>query len=121
MNNFALLACRKLLFLDVVEAARHIGNVEPRTWRYYESGRSSLPEPIMKKMHSLLHRREILLNDMRVQAQEHRKLGQGRQVVPFYVTFEQFREETGHDDVVEWRLDMSVKSALYIEDLLVFY
>ncbi|MCT4710666.1 YdiL family protein [Enterobacteriaceae bacterium H11S18] len=121
MNNFALLACRKLLFLDVVEAAKHIGGVEPRTWRYYESGRSSLPDAIVKKMHNLIRRRESLLKEMRLAAQSHRQLGQGRQVVPYYVTFEQFVQETGLDDVLEWRLDMSVKSALYIEDLLVFY
>jgi hypothetical protein len=121
MNNLALLACRKLLFLDVVEAARLIGNVEPRTWRYYESGRSPLPESIVKKMHVLLQRREALLADMRQQAQEHRRLGQGRQVVPFFVTFEQYQRETGRQDVLEWRIDMSIKSALYIEDLLVFY
>lgn len=121
MNNLALMACRKLMFLDVNEAAKYLGHVEPRTWRYYESGRSSLPESVIKNMHALLDRRAILLSEMRKQAQEHRQLGKGRQVVPFYATFEHFQQETGDSDVLAWRIDMSVKTELYIEDLLVFY
>ncbi|EAO1133560.1 DUF1870 family protein [Salmonella enterica] len=121
MNNLELLACRKLLFLEVNEAAKLIGNVEARTWRYYESGRSSIPEVIQSKMQGLLQRRTSLLEQMRVEAAEYRKQGNGRQVVPFFTSFEQFQQETGLPDLLEWRIDMSVKSSLYLEDAIVLY
>ena len=121
MNNLELQACRKMLFLDVVEAAELIGEVGARTWRYYESGRSSIPERVLQKMDALLNRRQNVLEQMRVDAVEYRKLGNGRQVVAFYPTFEQFEKETGVPDHLEWRIDMSVKSALYLEDVVTFY
>lgn len=121
MNNLALLAARKLMFLEVTEAAKYIGNVEPRTWRYYESGRSSIPPMIEQKMKALLQRRESLKAELKGRAEEHKKLGQGRQVLPFFVTFEQYKEEAGLDDLLEWRIDQSVKSSLYIEHLVIFY
>lgn len=121
MNNLELLACRKLLFLEVNEAAKFIGNVEARTWRYYESGRSNLPEAIRSRMQGLLQRRASLLEELRQQAADYRKQGNGRQVVPFFTSFEQFQQETGLPDLLEWRIDMSVKSSLYLEDAIVFY
>ena len=121
MNNLALLACRKMLFLEVAEAAKYIGNVEPRTWRYYESGRSAIPDAIVKKMNSFMVRRESLLNELRDEAMKWKEKGQGRQVVPFYVSFEQYQSETGLDEFIEWRIDQSVKTRLFVDGLVVFY
>lgn len=121
MNEFALMACRKLFFLDVVEAAQHIGGVSPRTWRYYEAGRSKIPEHITSKMEGLLQRRVTLKQEMQQAALAFKDKGQGRQAVPYYVTFNQYKEETGLTDYLEWRLDQSVKSILYVEGLVVFY
>ncbi|WP_165465610.1 DUF1870 family protein [Enterobacter cloacae] len=121
MNNLALLACRKMLFLEVAEAAKYIGNVEARTWRYYEAGRSAIPEHIASKMIGFMQRRDSLLDELRQKAIDFRKRGEGRQAVPFYVSFEQYQEETGLDDFIEWRIDQSVKTRLYVDDLVVFY
>lgn len=121
MNNLALMACRKLFFLDVVEAAQHIGNVSPRTWRYYEAGRSKIPDAIASKMEGLLQRRITLKEEMRQDALRFKAKGEGRQAIPYYVTYKQYTEETGLTDYLEWRLDQSVKSILYVEGLVVFY
>ncbi len=48
-------------------------------------------------------------------------LGEGRQAVPYYLTFEDYQKETGLNDVIAFRLDQSVKAALYLEDKVVFY
>ncbi|WP_333855252.1 Aca2/YdiL-like domain-containing protein [Leclercia sp.] len=121
MKNLALIACRKLLFLEVVEAARYIGDVEPRTWRYYESGRSNIPEHIAKKMMGLMQRRLNVLSEMRAEAIAFRKKGEGRQAVPYYVKFEDYQNETGLDDYLEFCIDCTVKSVLFTEDHVVFY
>ncbi|EMD0638904.1 DUF1870 family protein [Salmonella enterica] len=121
MNNLELQACRKMLFLDVVDAAKHIGGVEARTWRYYESGRSSIPERVLLKIDALLQRRADVLEQMRAEAVEYRKKGDGRLVTPYHPTFEQFEQDTGVPDQLEWHIDMSVKSALYLEDMVTFY
>lgn len=121
MDNLALMACRKLFFLDVVEAAQYIGGVSPRTWRYYESGRSKIPEHIALKMEGLLQRRVTLKHDMQQDALRFKERGEGRQAVPYYVTYKQYNEETGLTDYLEWRLDQSVKSILYVEGLVIFY
>lgn len=121
MNNLSLLACRKLFFLDVVEAAQYIGGVSPRTWRYYESGRSKIPENIVSKMEGLLQRRVTLKQEMQQDALAFKAKGEGRKAVPFFVTYKQYTEETGLTDYLEWRLDQSVKSILYVEGLVIFY
>lgn len=121
MNNLELQACRKMLFLDVMEAATYIGDVGPRTWRYYESGRSSVPERVLLKIDALLHRRADVLEQLRAEAVDHRKKGDGRLVIPYHPTYEQFERETGVPDRLEWHIDMSVKSALYLEDMVTFY
>lgn len=121
MNNLSLMACRKLFFLDVVEAAKYIGGVSPRTWRYYEAGRNKIPDHIVSKMKGLLQRRVTLKQEMQQIALTFKERGEGRQAVPYYVTFNQYNEETGLTDYLEWRLDQSVKSILYVEGLVVFY
>jgi hypothetical protein len=121
MNNLTLLACRKLFFLEVVEAAEHIGSVSPRTWRYYEAGRNKIPDHIVSKMEQLLQRRIQLKQEMRDEALRFKERGEGRQAIPYYVTFEQYVDETGLTDRLEWRLDQSVKSILYVEGLVIFY
>lgn len=121
MNNLSLMACRKLFFLDVIEAAKYIGGVSPRTWRYYEAGRSKIPENIASKMEGLLQRRVTLKQEMQQEALAYKAKGEGRQAIPYYVTFQQYTDETGLTDYLEWRLDQSVKSILYVEGLVIFY
>ncbi|EAM1616365.1 DUF1870 family protein [Salmonella enterica] len=121
MNNLELIACRQLLFMDIPEAAELIGGVGQRTWRYYEAGRSPIPKALIEKMSGILECRELLLQRMMDEADEYRKQGNGRQVVPFFLTFEEYQQETGLDDPLSFRLDQSVKAALYFRNKVVFY
>ncbi|EGD6457190.1 DUF1870 family protein [Salmonella enterica] len=121
MNNLELIACRQMLFMDIAEAATVIGGVGQRTWRYYEAARSPIPKTLIEKMTNILECRELLLQRMTQEAEEYRAKGQGRQVVPFYLTFDEYQKETGLDDVLGFRLDQSVKASLYLRDKVVFY
>lgn len=46
LNNFELQAIRKLLCLDVSEAAELVAKVSNRTWQYWESGCSPVPHDV---------------------------------------------------------------------------
>ncbi|MBZ0058707.1 MULTISPECIES: DUF1870 family protein [unclassified Leclercia] len=121
MNRLALIACRRILFLEVEEAATHIAEVSQRTWRYYESGRTQIPGHLAEKIEKLLQYHTVMKDRMSKEADEYRQKGEGRQAVPYYLTFEDYQKETGLDDVIAFRLDQSVKAALYLEDKVVFY
>lgn len=121
MNRLELITCRKIFFLEVEEAATNIAGVSQRTWRYYESGRTPIPKALEEKMQGLLECRALLKARMAKEADEFRQKGEGRQAVPYYLTFEDYQKETGLDDVIGFRLDQSVKASLYLEDRVVFY
>src|SRR3546814_1610125 len=53
-SDLELQATRKLLMLDVAEAADLIGQVSPRTWQYWESGRNTVPADVSDEMQALL-------------------------------------------------------------------
>jgi hypothetical protein len=63
----------------------------------------------------------LMLERMEAEADEYRAKGAGRQVVPFYLSFDDYRKETGLDDLITFRLDQSVKATLLIRDKVVFY
>ncbi|ECN9265263.1 DUF1870 family protein [Salmonella enterica] len=121
MNKLELITCRKIFFLEVEEAATHIAGVSQRTWRYYESGRTPIPKALEEKIQGLLECRALLKQRLTKEADEFRQKGEGRQAVPYYLTFEDYQKETGLDDVIGFRLDQSVKASLYLEGRVVFY
>ncbi|EJG5414320.1 DUF1870 family protein [Salmonella enterica] len=121
MSNLALIACRQMLFLEVPEAAELIGKIGERTWRYYESGKRPIPERVMENLHNILECRMLILERMEREADEYRELGKGRQPVPFFLDFEDYKRETGLGDFLGFRLDQSVKATLLLRDKVVFY
>lgn len=54
LNNHELQAVRKLLMLDVSEAAEYVGNVSPRSWQYWEAGKVPIPDDVEMEMYGLL-------------------------------------------------------------------
>ncbi|EDY2030086.1 DUF1870 family protein [Salmonella enterica] len=121
MNHLELIACRQLLFLEVPEAAKEIGQIGERTWRYYESGKRPVPDRIAERMAGILECRRLLMERMEQEADDYRARGNGRQVVPFYLDFEEYQRETQLNDLLTFRLDQSVKAALLLRDKVVFY
>lgn len=121
MNRLELIASRRILFLEVKEAAAHIAGVSQRTWLYYESGRTPIPKGLEEKLQGLLECRRLMKERMVKEADEFRQRGEGRQAVPYYLTFEEYQKETGLDELIGFRLDQSIKASLYLEDRVVFY
>lgn len=101
MNNKELQAARKLLMLDVAEAAEHVGHASPRAWQYWESGRNAVPDDVDEQMRMLLHMRRELIRDIEQQAPS------GPLTLRYFGSLGEFR--TAHDDgtVLGWRLHQS--------------
>ncbi|MGP7732915.1 Aca2/YdiL-like domain-containing protein [Oceanimonas smirnovii] len=111
MTNYELQALRKLLMLEVSEAAREIGNVSPRSWQYWESGRSPVPDDVAHQIRDLADMR-IQLIELRFEQVE----AAGEPIaLNFYRTLDDYEAVTGKRDVVSWRLTQAVAATLYAE------
>lgn len=110
MNNKELQAIRKLLMLDVSEAAELIGKVAPRSWQYWEAGRSPVPADVECEMQDLLAIRTQMMDavDDKIAAGEALKL-------PFYGSFEQYQLDNPEGTHLSWRLSQSVAALYYAE------
>ena len=53
MNSPTLKALRSLLFFTMDEAASLIGNVQLRSWQYWEAGQRTIPADVIEKITSL--------------------------------------------------------------------
>ena len=69
MTGKELQALRKFLLLDVKEAADIIGKVSPRSWQYWEAGRSSVPDDVADKMNGLLGQRQMIIDSIEAQVE----------------------------------------------------
>ena len=108
MNGKELQAARKVLMLDVREAAELIGGVSKRSWQYWEAGRSKVPDDVGRKMAELLKRRQTLLEEAEAWA----RAGHGGQV-PYYASFHDFDNAHPGDGILAWRIGQSVAAELH--------
>ena len=115
MNCYELQALRKLLMLDVKEAAEHIGEVAPRTWQYWESGRSQVPGDVASAMLDWNAWRDQALKTRVKQINKLASLGE-RIRLNFYKTLDDFAAATGKRNVITWRISQSVAAELYSEN-----
>lgn len=120
MNCYELQALRKIFMLDVREAAELIGDkpVSVRTWQYWESGRSPVPNDIAEAM--------LFWNGWRDDAFDERikqckPKNSGLEPIPlnYYKTIDDFEKATGKRNVITWRLSQSVAAGLYSEGMAV--
>lgn len=110
MNNLELQACRKLLMLDVAEAAELVGKVSPRSWQYWESGRSPVPEDVEREMQDLLAQR------LEMMAGVDERLAVGEEItLTFAASFDEFSSANPGGSRLGWRLSQSV-AALYFSE-----
>lgn len=112
MNNLELQALRKLFMLDVSEAAEFIGKVSPRSWQYWEAGRSLVPQDVSNQMTDYAQIRDDLLARRLEQC-----IPDERIKLNFYQNIDEFEATTGKRNVVMWRLTQSVAAQLYAEGL----
>lgn len=110
LNNFELQSIRKLLCLDISEAARLIGKVSNRTWQYWESGRSPVPSDIDMEMYGLTQQRNQLITQT---LEEHNYDDIG--LIRWYHTFESFQSDYPECNEVLWRLHQSACAYLFAE------
>lgn len=106
MTNYELKQLRRLLFLEVNEAARLIGDCEPRTWQRWERGDRSIPTDVIQTMQMLaLTRLDRLRFDFNDADPNYR----------YFETFKDFKSAGGGGNELMWRLAQSVATALLCE------
>jgi hypothetical protein len=115
MNNLELQAARKLLLLDVKEAAEEIGGVSARSWQYWESGRSPTPSYVERAIEDFLELRLALIDEI---AEKIDSLGADQPIeLPFYQCYEYFCAEKPDATKTLWRINQSVAALYYTEGL----
>lgn len=113
MNNLELQAARKLLMMDVSEAAAEIGKVSPRTWQYWESGRSKVPTDVALEIEALL---EVRLERMGVVDDQLAALATGEILrLPYHISFETYEAANPGACRTIWRIDQSIAAMFYTE------
>lgn len=115
MNHCELQALRKLLMIDVSEAAEHIGKVSARTWQYWESSRYNIPEDVIADMSQLKLKRKNMVEQLNAKHQMKSSRG-GRLAIPYYQHFAAFQAKFPKGNVIDWRLHQSVSAALFESD-----
>ncbi len=112
LTKSELQACRKLLMLDVSEAAELIGNVSNRTWQYWESGRSPVPDDVDMAVYGLIQiRNDIIDKYTKWQFDNDEKLLQ----MPYYHTFEQYLKDNKGATKLDWRVHQSAVAFVFSE------
>ena len=102
--------------LDVSEAAEHIGKVSNRTWQYWESGRSPVPNDVAEELFFWNSWRDDLLE---IRIEQCKKDSGNEQLINlnYYKTLDDFEVRTGKRNVITWRITQSIAAQLYSEGL----
>ena len=112
LTNSELQACRKLLMLDVAEAAELIGKVSNRTWQYWESGRSQVPVDVDEEMYTAIQRR----NDLITKYTQWQMDNDGETLqMRYYHTFEQYEADHKKASKLDWRIHQSAVAFVFSE------
>lgn len=106
MTNHELKQLRRLLFLEVSEAAQWIGECEPRTWQRWEKGVRAIPNDVIQRVQMLaLSRLEYLQF-------EH---DESDPSIRYFETLDEYKAAGGGGNELKWRLAQSVAAALLCE------
>ncbi|SMF80663.1 DUF1870 family protein [Pseudobacteriovorax antillogorgiicola] len=106
MTNLELKQIRKLLFLEVNEAAEIVGKCEPRTWQRWEKGDRKIPLHVIEHMQQLALIRQDLLE---VEYEE------GDPMYTYFEDFSEFRKKTKAGPL-KWKIAQSVSAQIAAED-----
>lgn len=108
MNHYELQAMRKLLMLDVKEAADYIGQCSARAWQHWESGRNAVPDDIEMEIYGLIGNRNLVVEEAYVGSGE---MG----ALKYYKTLDAFLVDYPESNAVSWRLHQSITAYLFGE------
>lgn len=106
MTNYELKQLRRLLFLEVSEAAQFIGDCESRTWQRWEKGDRAIPKDVIQTVQMLALSRLDYLQF------EH---DDSDPSIRYFETFDEYKAAGGGGNELKWRLAQSVASALLCE------
>lgn len=106
MTNHELKQLRRLLFLNVSDAASLIGNCEPRTWQRWEKGDRTIPNDVIREIQMLALTR---LEQLQVEFDE------SDPNYRYFETFDEYKAAGGAGNELKWRLAQSVASTLLCE------
>lgn len=106
MTNHELKQLRRLLFLDIGEAAELIGECEPRTWQRWEKGDRAVPSDVIKTMQMLA------LSRMEYLQFEHDEIDPN---IRYFETFDEYKAAGGGGNELKWRLAQSIAASLLCE------
>ena len=104
-KNRELQYLRRLIYLDVSEAATHIADVSARTWHRWEEGTRKVPADILNKTQDIVDQYVDFVMD----GEESNPLCQ------YFDSFDLFHKETGAG-VIEWRLAQAVSAGKYAKE-----
>ena len=110
MNGKELQSLRKLLMLDVAEAADLIGNVSARSWQHWEAGEKPVPVDVEDALDDLRDIRIELIGQIDDRLVDGEKLE-----LPYYISFAEFEQHNPGKTKLDWRLSQSV-AALYFTE-----
>ncbi|MGM6589807.1 DUF1870 family protein [Vibrio parahaemolyticus] len=106
MTNQELKQLRRLLFIEVSEAAALIGECEPRTWQRWEKGDRAIPNDVSREIQMLaLTRLERLQVEFDETDPNYR----------YFETFDEYKAYGGTGNELKWRLAQSVATTLLCE------
>lgn len=108
MVHFELYACRRLLMLELGEAAEHIGCVAPEVWHRWETGAAEIPDDVEFDVFALIQLRNELLSALR-EEREARSFSEIR----WYCTFDDFKHDFPNFEYVKWRVYQSAVATLF--------
>jgi hypothetical protein len=103
MNGTELKQLRRLLFIDISEAAKLIGECEPRTWQRWEKGDRSVPLDVAETIQMLsLTRMEKLQYEYDENNPNYR----------YFETFDEYKACGGGGNELMWRMAQSLAAQL---------
>lgn len=108
MNHYELQAMRKLLMLDVKDAAEHIGACSTRAWHFWETDRNTVPVDVDEEICRLIGNRKLIIDNT---ISSETEIG----ALKFYKTLTSFIYDYPKSNVIGWRLHQSVTAYLFAE------
>ena len=106
MTNNELTQLRRLLFLEVSEAAALIGKCEPRTWERWENGDRAIPNAVSTIIQML-----ALTRLERLQIE----FDKADPNYCYFYSFNDYKSAGGEGNELKWRLAQSVATAALCE------
>jgi hypothetical protein len=111
LNNLELTAIRKIMMLEVTEAAELIGKVSTRTWQYWESGRSPVPSDVEVEIYAMFSQRNECIEGVLVDIDDQKTPLK----IPFFRQFEDFQKIFPGQNKIWWRVYQGVAAYLFSE------